>query len=182
MNHPLVKAIAANYALSGAGVEQFLAGFMYNFVEKDNLPEIQKCLVNAGSVETQVMKAVSEFSKGDLQDLIAAATDLAHLVGELPEDLKDCKAMSADVAKIEAWGKAEITPAGLAQIAKNVLANWSAMQADVAKLNTDWSAAKFYQAGLDTSDGFMLALGKINYAEQDKDIDWDLLNDHLTLY
>ena len=182
MNHPLVKAIAASYALSGAGVEQFLAGFMYNFVEKDNLPEIQKCLVNGESVQKQIMKAVSEFSKGDLQDLIAAATDLAHLVGELPEDLKDCKAMTADIAKIEAWGKAELTPAGLAQVAKNILANWKGMQTDVGKLNTDWAAAKFFQAGLDTSDGFMLALGKIDYAEQDKNIDWDLLNDHLTLY
>ena len=182
MNHPLVKAIAANYALSGAGMEQFLAGFLYNFIEKDNLPEIQKCLVNGERVEKDIMKAVSEFSKGDLQDLIAAATDLAHLVGELPEDLKDCKTMQADVSKIEAWGKAEITPAGLAMIAKNVLANWKGMQSDVAKLNTDWNAAKFYQAGLDTSDGFMLALGSIKYAERDQNIDWDLLNDHLTLY
>ena len=62
--------------------------------------------------------------------------------------------MQADVTKIENWAKAEITPAGLAQIAKNILANWKGMQADVAKLNSDWSAAKFYQAGLDTSDGF----------------------------
>ena len=62
--------------------------------------------------------------------------------------------MQTDVTKIENWAKAEITPAGLAHIAKNVLANWKGMQADVAKLNTDWSAAKFYEAGLATSDGF----------------------------
>merc|ERR1712100_456433 len=117
---------------------------MYDFIQEDNLPAIQECMKDGETVKAQIMKAVSEFSKGDLQDILEGAKDMASVVQVLPDDLKDCKAMKSDVAKIEAWGKAKLTPQGLAAVAKNVLANWAAIQSDVGKLNTDWKAGKSY--------------------------------------
>lgn len=67
--HPklIVAAVAATSgALNLEGAEEFLAGFMKAFVDKDNLPELQKCLKNGDAVTAEVQTIMTEFKKGDL--------------------------------------------------------------------------------------------------------------------
>ena len=57
--------LATNYSMSLEGTEEFVAGLLYGMVQKDDLPEIQKCLTNAESLEAEITNAVSDLSKGD---------------------------------------------------------------------------------------------------------------------
>ena len=70
-------AIATYAALTGTepaidvkGVEEFVGGLMFGLINKDDLPEIQKCLSNAEGLETEITEAVQDFEKKDIGDVI----------------------------------------------------------------------------------------------------------------
>lgn len=159
-------------------VEKYLSGIIYGMIEKDDLPEMQKCLKNTEVVATEVKAIISEVSKGDMADIVKGVQDAIKLVQELPTDLSDCKNIQGDVTKITNWGKQFITPSGLTHIVENVMANWSNIQTDIGTINTDIQGSKYEEAGEMTADVVILALGKIQYQDLDKDIDWELLNAH----
>ena len=176
----LTQIIATKYGMDAAGVEQFIAGLIFGMIQKDDLPEIQKCLTNAETLEQEITNAISDFSKGDLQDIIKAVEEVGHIIQELPQDLADCQDMQQDIQRIENWAQIFKHPTQLvATLTKNLLANWSAVFADVGKTEKDWTAADYYDAGDDVADILVLSLGKPSEAPKYEDIDWDLLKAHL---
>ena len=129
----LTAILATNYTMDAAGVEEFIAGLISGLVKKDDLPEIQKCLANSESLEVEITNALSDMAKGDLQDVIKGVQELGQILKELPTDLKDCESIEEDILKIEAWGQIFLNPVTLmATLTKNLLANWSAIYADIA--------------------------------------------------
>ena len=173
--------IATYYQMDIEGAEEFVAGIMYGLIEKDDLPEIQKCLTNAETLEVEITNALSDFSKGDIQDMIKAVQEFGVIIGQLPEDLSECEAIGDDVAKIEAWAKVFANPVTLVEtLTKNLLANWKEVSAEISKTTSDYDAAKYFDAGEDVADVVVLAVGPISAAEDiDADIDWELLQSHL---
>ena len=173
--------IASWYSMDIEGAEQFVAGMIYGLIQKDDLPEIEKCLKNGETLEMEITNAISDFSKGDIQDMIKAVQELGQIVKELPQDLDDCKSMDDDIKKIENWAKIFENPVTLVStLTKNLLANWKDVSADISKVTADYNAAKYYDAGEDVADTIVLAVGPISRAEDiDADIDWELLNAHL---
>ena len=177
----LAPILANYYNMDLAGVEQFVAGVIYGLIQKDDLPEIQKCLKNGETLEVEITNAISDFSKGDLQDMIKAVQELGQIVQELPRDLDDCKSIQGDIEKIENWAKIFTNPVALVMtLTKNLLANWKDVQADVSKVTTDWNNEDYYNAGEDVADTVILAVGPIDGSDDvDADIDWELLQSHL---
>ena len=173
--------IATNYQMDIEGAEQFIAGALYGLLQKDDLPEIQKCLKNAEGLEVEITNAISDLTKGDIQDVLKAVQEIGVIAKELPQDLEDCKSISGDVEKIENWAKIFANPVALVSaLTKNLLANWKAVSADIGKTTSDYNAAKYYDAGEDVADVLTLAVGPISQAEEiDAEIDWELLNAHL---
>merc|ERR1712070_311757 len=178
----LVAAAAYHYNADISGVEEFIAGMIEGMIQKDDLPELQKCLKNTDVVATQVENIVNEIAKGDLPDVIKAVEDALALIQALPTDLEECENIQDDVQKIKAWGENFITPSGAEKIIANVMANWSKIQANIGTIVTDMQSQKEMEAGLLAADTVILALGRINYMLKDKDIDWELVNAHNTGY
>ena len=150
-------------------------------LDKDDLPQIEQCLTNAESLEAEITNAISDISKGDLQDIIKAVQEIGQIIKELPDDLDQCKDIQGDVDKIEAWAAVFTNPVELVtKLTKNLLANWSKVSADVTQIETDWTAEKFYESGEDVADVLILSVGPISEAlEPKEEIDWDLLQQHL---
>ena len=173
--------IATNYSMDIEGAEEFVAGVMYGLIQKDDLPEIQKCLTNGEKLEVEITNALSDFSKGDIQDMIKAVQEFGMIIQELPQDLQDCENIEDDVKKIETWAAIFANPVTLVTtLTKNLLANWKEVSAEITKTTSDYNAAKYYDAGEDVADVVVLAVGPISAAEQaDAEIDWELLNAHL---
>ena len=92
--------------------------------------------------------------------------------------MSECKGIQDDVTKITAWVSQFATPSGIAHVAENVLANWSGIQQDIGTIVADVQNDKFEDAGEETGDILELALGKIDYAAQDKAIDWGLVRQY----
>ena len=95
--------VEGQYHMTVVNAEQFVAGVIEGLIQKDDLPELQKCLSNTETVQTEVTKIVNELSKGDLTDVIQGVKDAIALISELPEDLVDCKDIQDDVTKITNW-------------------------------------------------------------------------------
>ena len=162
----LTGILATKYTMDAAGVEEFIGGLISGLVKKDDLPEIQKCLANSESLEVEITNALSDLAKGDIQDVIKGIQELGQILKELPVDLKDCEAISEDVAKIEAWGQIFLNPVTLmVTLTKNLLANWSAVYTDIEQTNSDYNAAKYYNTGEDIADILVLSVGKISASQ-----------------
>lgn len=170
---PLIASAAAYNAvveqniesMSLTAVEEFVGGAVYELIEKDDLPEIKKCLANTEVVTAEVKEILEEASKGDFQDVVKAVQGMIKLVQELPADLQDCQNIQGDVTKITNWVESFITPAGLENVVKNVMSHWSEIQADVGKINTDIAQSQFKEAGEMSADIVIAVLGKIDLSE-----------------
>ena len=99
----LAVMMASQYAIDIQQAEEFLGGIIYGLIQKDDLKNIETCLKDADTVEQEINEAVTDFMKGDLNDILAGITVLGKLIQELPQDLGDCEAMQSDVARIEKW-------------------------------------------------------------------------------
>ena len=172
--------LATQYGMNIEGTEEFVAGLMYGLIEKDDLPEIQKCMKNADALEAEITNVVSDISKGEFQDVLKAVQEIGQITKELPQDLDECKAIDDDVAKIEAWAAIFANPTKLvATLSKNLLANWKNVEADINTTTSDWNAAKYYNAGEDVADMVVLSVGPISEGDEVEEIDWDLLQQHV---
>ena len=58
------------------------------------------------------------------------------------------------------------------------MANWSKIQSDIGNINADVQQAKYEEAGEATADAVVLAMGKINYAELNKEANEAILMSH----
>ena len=176
----IASILATKYEIDAAGIEAFVGGFVFGLIQKDDLPEIQKCLKNASSLEAEVTNAISDLSKGDVADIIKAVEEMGQIVKELPADLADCQGMTDDIAKIENWAKIFAHPTTLIEtITKNLLANWSTIFGDVSKVESDWTAASYYNAGDDVADILVLTVGKPTETAEIESYDWTYLQSTL---
>merc|ERR1712046_438265 len=153
------------------GAEEMVAGLIQGLIQKDDLPDLQKCMKNAESLEVELTGVIADLEKGDLQDIIKAAQEVGQIIKEVPVDLADCKDIQGDLTKIENWGKQLANPVTLAEsLTKNIIANWGPVQADIGALTKDYSASQYFKAGGDIADVTILALGKISEAKKQKEL------------
>ena len=166
-----VRVFAAAAALLGAdpqfrsdvnNVEEFIAGMIFGLIQKDDLSNIQACLTDADTLEKQVEEAIADLSKGDLNDLIAGAKILMQIVQELPSDLKNCESMQGDLNRIVAWANQFSNPQVFIEtVTKNVLTHFATITTDINKATSDFTDAKFYDAGSDVADVLVQTLGQV---------------------
>ena len=154
--------LATNYKMNTEGAQEMIAGLIDGLISKDDLPELQKCLKNAESLEVELTNVIADLEKGDLESIIKAAQEVGQIIKEVPEDLAECKDIQDDVTKLEAWADLFKHPTQLVQtIFQNVVSNMGPVQADIATLTSDYSSAKYFNVGEDIADITILALGQI---------------------
>ena len=61
-------------------VEQFVAGLFKGLVDKDDLSNIQQCMKDAGTLDTELQTAIGDFEKKDIPDIIAGAEVVGQMV------------------------------------------------------------------------------------------------------
>ena len=159
--------MAARYnAFSPADVENLLAGLVEGLIQKDDLAKIQVCLTDASGLEVELQDAITDFMKGDLQDILAGVEILGKVVQELPADLGDCQAMQGDIDRIEKWASVFSDPTTLVRtLLTNIFENFSTISADISKTSTDIAAGDYMNVGEDVADIMVAALGPVPAAE-----------------
>ena len=158
------------YNLGVMDAEMFVAGLIEGLIQKDDLPEIKKCMTNTETVSVEVTRIVNEMSAGTMAAILEGVKDIYALINELPTDLKDCENIQGDITKVTNWAAQFLTPTGLTKVVENVMANWSGVQADIAAINSNIQSSKYEAAGESTADVIILAAGKIQYSEINKEV------------
>uniref|UniRef100_A0A7S3CQ13 Uncharacterized protein n=1 Tax=Strombidium rassoulzadegani TaxID=1082188 RepID=A0A7S3CQ13_9SPIT len=178
----ITAIIATRYQMDAAGVEEFVGGLIFGLIKKDDLPEIQKCLKDSENLEVQIVNALADVSKGDLQDILKGVQEIGQILQELPVDLSDCQGMSGDIAKIENWASIFSHPTTLiTTLTKNLLSNWKDVVAEVSQTSSDYSSADYYKVGEDVGDLLILSVGPISKASNVtmESVDWSALQNNL---
>jgi len=142
-----------------SGAVEYLGGFLYNFVEDNNLDALEVCVGDADSLALQAFQVVEDFHN---KDSVAALAEIKEIVSQLSDDLSDCKAMSTDVSAIKSWvSKFNSKSSLIAHVTKNFLFHKKAITADFAAEKAELNAGQYYAAGMTLADAATLALGPI---------------------
>ena len=158
----VVVALAHYSAFDVHDVEEFLGGMIMGLIQKDDLTKIEQCLTDGEGLEKEVQEAITDFMKGDLQDIMAGVELVGKIIQELPTDLGDCQGMQADIDRIENWAKIFNDPTELVKVLiGNVVQNFATITADITKTSSDIAAADMYNAGIDVADILIAALGPV---------------------
>ena len=166
------RAAATYHAFQPAQVEQFMAGLIEGLIQEDDLSKIQTCFTDATGVEHKMMEAIGDFMKKDLEDIIKGVKVVGEIVQEMPTDMADCKSMSSDIARIEAWAQIFKQPKALVELmVKNVIANFNPIVTDIESTAADIGSGDCMKAGQDIADIMVLTLGKVpEYHPEDLEI------------
>ena len=71
--------------------------------------------------------------------------------------------MDDDIAAIKSWSKVFESKTGLVEtVTKHMLFHSSEIKQDVSDVETEWSAAEYFQSGKSAADALTVALGPIN--------------------
>ena len=163
--------MASQYAIDIQQAEEFLGGIIYGLIQKDDLKAIETCLKDADTVEKEVNEAVTDFMKGDLNDILAGITVLGQLIQELPQDLGDCQAIQGDIDRIEKWASIFSDPKQLmTTVVENLIKHYGAIFKDIDQTSADIGKADFYTAGADVADILVLTLGAVPEAQTPDDL------------
>ena len=144
MNLFKALVIASAVTMNLPEVEQFLAGLILGLIQKDDLAKIQKCLTDGTGLASEISTAIADFEKGDLADIIAGVEEVGKIIQELPDDLGDCKDMSADIQRIETWAQIFKHPEQLIEtLTTNIIKNFSEVTGDIGKIEADFKAKNY---------------------------------------
>ena len=167
----LAVMMASQYAINIEQAEEFLGGIIMGLIQKDDLKAIETCLKDGETVEKEVNEAITDFMKGDLDDILAGITVLGNLIQELPQDLGDCEAIQGDITRIEKWASIFSDPKKLmTTVVENLIKHYGSIFSDIDKTSGDIAKADYFSAGEDIADVLVLTLGAVPEAETPDDL------------
>merc|ERR1712147_124636 len=155
--HPIVMALYATVSIDLSGVEEFVAGVVEGFVNKNDLNEIKACLTDADTLEPEIEAIVKDLQSLDVAHIVDAVKKIVTLVQQIPGDLKTCEAIQGDITKITNWASS-IDPT---KIPGNVINNLSPTVKDVQTITTDFQSNNYMDAGEQVADIAIEVLGPV---------------------
>jgi len=78
--HPIVAALMATVSIDLSGVEEFVAGVVEGFVQKNDLKEIQACLTDADTLEGEIEAIVKDLETLNIPNIVDAVKKIVDLV------------------------------------------------------------------------------------------------------
>jgi len=139
----VVSSSEATVSIDLAGVKEFVAGLIEGFVHKNYLTEIEAI--------------VQDLSTRQMTHITHAVEEIATVVQQIPDDLKNCKGMQGDIQKIKTWAQ----NIDASKTAWNVLKHSVTILKDAKTVNTDFQTTKYFDAGQQVADIAIAVFGAI---------------------
>ena len=148
---------ASASAFDAMAVPDFVAGFMFAMTGDNNLSEIEACYQGGDKIVTDSQIALSDFRSGKY---FQGIKDAGIVWNEVGAAMTTCTGMQRDIREIENWATIFTQPATLSKtVAKNWLFHGRKIRKDIDQEEADWSAGNYFDAGKDTAEALMLAVG-----------------------
>jgi hypothetical protein len=159
---PIVPApapAANNLDLDLLMLPELAAGFVYGMVGDNHLAEMETCYSGVTPLYGFLETALTDIESFHIFSAIA---QFESFVFHFQEDVAPCKAMSDDVAAIEAWAQIFKSPTTLATtVAKHYMLHKKAVTADITAVRTDWANKSYFSTGKDAADLVTVLMGSI---------------------
>jgi hypothetical protein len=159
----LTKVLTEGMPVSS--VAHVIEGFLYGFVQAENLHGIEGCVKNGEGMVTQIESGIADFKKGTAISIPRGILTLKNVVSEIPDEIETCKSISADFAALKDWsGKFSSKASISAAIAKNMALHHKKITADISSIKSDESSQEFFKMGEDIAQLMADALGPVEKA------------------
>lgn len=89
--------------IPAAGVAQVVEGFLYGFVQDENLIGIEGCMTGAEELGTLIQSAVADFEMGGAVNITRGVATLVYVIEKIPAEVSACEEISGDVAALQEW-------------------------------------------------------------------------------
>jgi len=127
---------------------ELIAGIIYGVTEKNNLDQIDTCLVDADEFVSDVLLGIHMLEKMDFVDLINGFSLLGATIAEIPNYLYQCSQIKPDLMEFEQWLTVFEHPKELeATIKANIKRHLAGLTLDLAKVKKDISNGEWFHAG-----------------------------------
>lgn len=140
-------------------IPEFIGGLLDEFVEDNNLSEIEACAQKVEVDPDAIEKIVQDIEN---KDWPTAITDLKAFVATLPDQLKTCESITDDLKAVEAWAKIFTNKEELIKtITEHLLLHKKEITDDLNQLKTDFTGGAYFKSGKDAALVLDLAIGKV---------------------
>lgn len=146
--HPRGPRAPAKLKATVVDIAKLVVGVFEGLGTKTNLNDITGCIEDTETIWSDVETAVSDFGTFDYDHIKAGIQELGKAVYLIPTDVKLCKAIPSDVAKLEDMAKIFLHPTQLVvEVAKAIWVNGVDILTELHKAVDDYNEAKYYDMG-----------------------------------
>jgi hypothetical protein len=156
----LIACANADAKADAKEAAEIIAGLMMGVVQSDDLAAIEACMQDGSNVLPEIQEAVSDFEKGGVTNYVKGFEAVVKISKVLPADLKDCKAISGDLERMEKWAAQFKHPWTVGEkILKNTVEHFTEVKNNVEKAVTDYKGAQYYNFGEMIGDTMIVLVG-----------------------
>jgi len=158
----MLQGLQNHHTFHVEDVPKFVAGFVLGMTGDNHLDEIETCIQGGEILATEVETAFKDIMQHTKQGYIQAGLQLAVALSQLGHTLDNCENMGDDVAAIESWATIFTDPKALASKATlHYARHRGEINTDIATVEADWNANKFFDLGKDVAALATVVIGPI---------------------
>ena len=140
-------------------VPDFVAGLIYGLTGHNHLHELQHCFDGADPLFKEVEIVLDDFKH---LRFIDGVKDIGQVIWMLPDAVKTCENMDADIHAIETWADIFHHPIELTElVTKRWLLHGTEVKAAIHKQHEDWTSHQYFNSGDDAAVALVDLLGPI---------------------
>lgn len=140
-------------------------GILMGAIKAEGLDNIESCINDTVQIIDNVEVAIDDFKKDTASATLDGLEHLAHAIMGIKDEIKDCKGVTADWAKLEKMAAIFASPASFAyHVGKDLIVNGVQIYHDVADSVTKFEDKSYEPFGEDIGD----ALAKLILGGADK--------------
>ena len=144
-------------AITAAGVGEIIAGIMDGVIQKDDLKEIQACLVGGDNLSVNIENAVADFKEGDLAGTAEGFMEIQQFVTKLPAAIGTCEEIRDDLNKFAEWAVIFIEPTVFIKtVSSNLVWNYFEIHSDIEEAITDFDKQDYFDFGLKIGEALVI--------------------------
>jgi hypothetical protein len=149
----ILALAAANKSVDVKKMETIVEGILMGALDAEGFTDITHCIQDVEHVVQDAQAAYTDFSKKDVQSIIAGVKEVADLMKTVKQGMSDCSSLKADWVKLEQMVEIFDSPTSFAyHVGKDLMINGVEIFHEVETAITDYESADW--------NGFGYNIGK----------------------
>jgi hypothetical protein len=154
------------HAISVIEVAEIIEGIALGVFKEEGFENLETCLKDAATIGIDVKDAIVDFEKKNTTGILAGIKKIGEAIKLIPSTVTSCKAVPADLKKLEEMASVFTSPISLVyHVGKNLIVNGKDIYNDIDDAITQYKALSYKNFGEDIGEALasvFLQTEKIN--------------------